>query len=82
MTCPAVHALGDGHVSHDVINKVQQRIENNCCKNDSSFIPFSASDDTQTDIFFQSKAAQNYHVLLSSNPGFNLSILSTIRLIL
>jgi len=82
MTCPVVHEFGDGHVDHDVVNKVQQRIKVNHFKSDFRFIPFSVSNGTQTDNFFQSKVAQKLYIILLSNPTLNLSILSTVRLIL
>jgi hypothetical protein len=79
MTCPFTHAFDDGHIEYNCLEK---KITNKYCKDDNPFILLIFFKSSQTDIFTQPDTLQKLSEIPSSNMTFNLSILSTIRLIL
>jgi len=79
--CPSIHELGDNK-SNDVILKVRTRILWKNLKNVFSFTHSTLSNNSLTGKFDQFTIEQNFITFSLSNPTLNLSILSTIRLIL
>ena len=79
--CPAVHELGD-NIRHDVVLKAEAKILQKNFKKGFSFTPFKLFNNTQIGVFAQSKAAQKLPIFSPLYFTLNLSILSTIRLIL
>jgi len=80
--CPMVHAIGNGLVDHSVVNKTEKRINKNNFKNIFSPAQFSFSSFNQTTIISKSGVSQKLSIYLPSNSTPNLSILSTVKLIL
>jgi len=76
-----IHELGD-NIKHDVVLKVRAKNLRKNLTNSFSFTPLIASNNSLTASFDQFKTKLNIHIFSSSNPTLNLSILSTIRLIL
>jgi hypothetical protein len=81
MICPSIHELGD-NIDHDAVLKVRAQTSRNNLTNGFSFTPFKLSNNSITASFDRFKTKLNIHIFSSSNPTLNLSILSTIRLIL
>lgn len=79
--CPSIHELGD-NIDHDAVFKVRAKTLRKNLTNGFSFTPFKLSNNIITASFDQFKTKLNIHIFSSSNPTLNLSILSTIRLIL
>ena len=79
--CPSVHELGD-NIRYDVVYKAGTKTIQKEFKNDSSTTPFHVSNNDQKDIFVQTQDAQKLFFFLPPHPTLNLTILSTVRLIL
>jgi len=79
--CPSIHELGD-NTKHDAVLKVSAKTLRKNLTNAFSFTPLISSNNSLTAGFDQFKTKLNIHIFSSSNPTLNLSILSTIRLIL
>ena len=78
---PFVHELGD-NTRYDFVLKARAKISGKNFKNGFSFTPLILSNNSLTDDFYQFTTKLNFPIFTSSNPTLNLSILSTIRLIL
>ena len=79
--CPSVHELG-GNIRHDVALKVGSKTLQKDFKKGFNFSFSKLSNDTQTGFFVQSMNTRELPIFSSSPSTLNLSILSTIRLIL
>ena len=79
--CPAVHELGD-NIKHDVALKVEAKKLQKDFKNSFNITPLKLSNNSQGRIFVQSMTAQEWTIFSTVYSTLNLSILSTIRLIL
>jgi hypothetical protein len=80
--CPTVHQFGD-NVNHDVIFKGPAKIIQKNSQKDGNTTPSQLPYIIQT-VFYhlQSRTAQDFPALLSSHSTLNLSIVSSVRLIL
>ena len=79
--CPSIHELGD-NIKHDAVLKIRAKTLRKNLTSDFSYTPLISSNKSLTASFDQFKTKLNIHIFSSSNPTLNLSILSTIRLIL
>ena len=79
--CPSIHELGD-NIDHDAVLKVRAKTLRKNLTNGFSFTPFKLSNYSLVDDYDRVTAKQYFPIFSSSNPTLNLSILSTIRLIL
>ena len=79
--CPSVHELGD-NIRHDFIYKVGTKTLQKNFKGGVNVTPLHLSNNTQNDSFVQLKDAQKLLTFSPPHSTLNLSILSTIRLIL
>jgi len=79
--CPSIHELGN-NIRHDVALKVEAKILQKNFEKGFSFTPLKLFNNTQAGVFVQSKTVQELPIFSSSNSTLNLSILSTIRLVL
>ncbi len=79
--CPAIHEL-DNNIRHDVALKVEAKIQQKNFQKGFNLIPLKIFHSTQTGFFVQSKTRQELPIFPPSQSTLNLSILSTIRLIL
>ncbi len=79
--CPSIHELGD-NIKHDAVLKVRAKTLRNNLTNGFSFTPFKLSNYSLVDDYDRFTTKQYFLIFSSSNPILNLSILSTIRLIL
>jgi len=79
--CPAVHELGD-NIKHYVALKLKAKILQKDFKNSFNITPLKLSNNSQGGIFVQPMTAQGWTIFSSLHSTLNLSILSTIRLIL
>jgi len=81
ITCPSIHELGD-NIDHDAVFKVSAKTLRKNLTNGFSFTPFRLSNNSLAVDYDQFTTKQYFPIFSSSNPILNLSILSTIRLIL
>jgi hypothetical protein len=81
LICPSIQELGD-NTKHDVVLKVRAKILRKNLTNGFSFTPFKLSNNSLAVDYDQFTTKQYFSIFSSSNPTLNLSILSTIRLIL
>lgn len=79
--CPSAQALGD-NIRHDVVPKVGSKMIQKDFRSALNVNPLHLSSNTQADIFIQSKDAQKILTFSPPHSTLNLSILSTVRLIL
>lgn len=79
--CPSVHELGDS-IRHDVVYKSGTKTIQMDFKNHLSPAPLHVFNHNRNDIFVQSRDAQKLFFCLSLHPTLNLTIISTVRLIL
>ena len=79
--CPAVHELSD-NIRHDVALKVEAKILQKDLKKGFNDTFSKLSNNTQTGFFSQMRTVQELPIFSSAHSTLNLSILSTIRLIL
>jgi hypothetical protein len=80
--CPSIHELGD-NIDHDAVFKVRAKTLRKNSTNGFSFTPFKLSNNNSLAVDYdQFTTKQYFSIFSSSNPTLNLSILSTIRLIL
>jgi len=78
---PSIHGLED-NTKHDAVLKVKAKILRKDLTNAFSFTPLISSNNNLTTSCDQFKTKLHIHIFSTSNPSLNLSILSTIRLIL
>lgn len=79
--CPSVHELGDS-IRHDVVYKAGTKTIQKDFKNHLSPAPLHVSNHNRNDIFVQSGDSQKLFFCLSLHPTLNLTIISSVRLIL
>jgi hypothetical protein len=79
--CPSVQALGD-NIRHDFVYKVGTKILKKDFRSGLNVTPLHLSNNTRNDSFVQLKDAQKHLFFSPPNSTLNLSILSTVRLIL
>ena len=79
--CPSAHALSD-NIRLDFVYKVVKKTLQKDFKSGLNVTPLHLSNNTQNDVFVQYKDVEKLLIFSSSNPTLNLSILSTVRLIL
>ena len=79
--CPSVQALGD-NIRHDFVYKVGTKTLQKDFKSGFNVTPLHLSNNNQNDIFVQCKDAQKLLTFPPPHSTLNLSILSTVRLIL
>ena len=79
--CPSVQALGD-NIRYDVVPKVGAQILQKDFKSGLNVTTLHLSNNAQNDSFVQLKDAQKHLFFSPPHSTLNLSILSTVRLIL
>ena len=81
LLCPSVHKLDD-NIRHDVALKVETKILQKDFTNSFNLNPLKLSNNSQGGILVHSMTAQEWTIFSTVHSTLNLSILSTIRLIL
>ena len=79
--CPSVHELGD-NIRHDIVYKVGTKTLQKDSKSGLNVYNLHLSTNAQNDSFIQYKDAQKHLFFSPPHTNLNLSILSTVRLIL
>jgi hypothetical protein len=79
--CPVAHDF-DENIRHDLVRKVGVKKAQNNLKKGSNPTFFQLSNTIKTTFLICSRTKQELPIFLSSHPTLNLSILSTVRLIL
>ena len=79
--CPSVHELGD-NIRHDFVYKVGTKTLQKDFKSGLNVTPSHLSNNAQNDSFVQLKDAQKHLFFSPLHSTLNLSILSTVRLVL